>query len=97
MSDHIVTFSSLPVAPGKTLVRTTWLVHKDAIEGQDYDVENLTLVWRETNLQDAKLVGLAQAGAATRGYTPGPYSRQTEGQVESFVAWYIQRLADLLA
>jgi len=97
MSDHIVTFCALPVAPGKTLVRTTWLVHKDAIEGQDYDLENLTLVWRETNLQDAKLVGLAQAGASTRGYTPGPYSPQTEGQVESFVAWYIQRLSDLLA
>ncbi len=97
MSDHIVTFSSLPISPGKTLVRTTWLVHRDAVEGQDYDLDNLTLVWRETNAQDAKLVGLAQAGAADRGYTPGPYSAQTEGQVESFVAWYIQRLSDLLA
>jgi Rieske 2Fe-2S family protein len=97
MSDHVVTFSSLPISPGKTLVRTTWLVHKDAVEGQDYDLENLTLVWRETNAQDAKLVGLAQAGAADRGYMPGPYSAQTEGQVESFVAWYIQRLSDLLA
>jgi Rieske 2Fe-2S family protein len=93
MSDHIVTFAAFPVAPGKTLVRTTWLVHRDAVEGVDYDLENLTLVWRETNLQDARLVALAQAGAASGGYTPGPYSPQTEGQVESFIAWYIKRLA----
>ncbi len=97
MSDHIVTFCVLPVSPGKTMLRTTWLVHKDAVEGQDYDPENLTVVWRETNAQDGRLVGLAQAGAAERGYTPGPYSPETEGQVESFVAWYIARLSELLA
>jgi Rieske 2Fe-2S family protein len=96
MSDHIVTFCALPISPGKTLVRTTWLVHRDAVEGRDYDLDNLTLVWRETNAQDARLVGLAQAGAEDRGYTPGPYSPQTEGQVESFVAWYIARLSELL-
>jgi Rieske 2Fe-2S family protein len=92
MSDHIVTFCALPVAPGRTLVRTTWLVHKDAIEGVDYDVENLVLVWRETNAQDAKLVALAQKGAESNGYSQGPYSPQTEAQVESFIAWYVARM-----
>ncbi|MCF3947700.1 aromatic ring-hydroxylating dioxygenase subunit alpha [Acidiphilium sp. AL] len=93
MSDHIVSFAVLPLEPGRTLLRTKWLVHKDAVEGKDYDLENLIQVWRETNLQDGKLVGLAHAGASSAGYIPGPYSPQTEGQVEDFVAWYIKRLA----
>uniref|UniRef100_UPI0038F64E55 SRPBCC family protein n=1 Tax=Streptomyces galilaeus TaxID=33899 RepID=UPI0038F64E55 len=55
MSDHIVTFSALPLDAGRTLVRTKWLVHKDAVEGEDYDVENLTTVWKATNQQDSDL------------------------------------------
>ncbi|MHB1302705.1 MAG: aromatic ring-hydroxylating oxygenase subunit alpha [Acidiphilium sp.] len=93
MSDHIVTFAVLPLSPDRTLLRTKWLVHRDAIEGVDYDLENLIQVWRETNIQDGNLVGLAQAGASTTGYVQGPYSPQTEGQVEAFVNWYIGRMA----
>ena len=55
MSDHIVSFSVLPLSPERTLLRTKWLVHKDAVEGQDYDPANLTLVWDATNRQDASL------------------------------------------
>lgn len=53
VGDHGVTFAALPIAPDKTLVRTTWLVHPEAKEGVDYDLETLTSVWRTTNLQDA--------------------------------------------
>ena len=51
--DHVVTFSLMPMSPDRTLVRTSWLVHEDAVEGVDYDIDNLTAVWRATNLQDA--------------------------------------------
>jgi glycine betaine catabolism A len=70
MSDHIVTFSALPLSPERTLVRTKWLVHKDAVEGIDYDLENLTSVWVATNKQDGELVGYAQAGARSPAYEP---------------------------
>ena len=93
MSDHIVTFAAFPLAPDRTLVSTKWLVHRDAIEGLDYDLENLIRVWRETNIQDKNLVELAHAGVASAGYVPGPYSQQTEGQVEQFLNWYVGRLA----
>ena len=56
MSDHAVTFCALPLGPDRTLLRTTWLVHKDAVEGVDYDPANLTAVWEATNRQDADLV-----------------------------------------
>jgi len=96
LSDHAVTFAVLPLSAGKTLVRTTWLVHEDAEEGIDYDLEALTKVWRETNAQDATFVAHAQLGAASPAYEPGPYM-PSEYQVEAFCTWYIDRLQEHLA
>jgi ferredoxin len=93
MSDHIVTFSAIPVGPESTMLRTKWLVHKDAVEGVDYDVRNLTAVWEATNHQDAHLVELAATGARSPAYEGGPYSTYTEGLVEKFTCWYIGRLS----
>ncbi|EBA44585.1 aromatic ring-hydroxylating oxygenase subunit alpha [Burkholderia pseudomallei] len=93
MSDHIVTFSVIPLSAGETLVRTKWLVHRDAKEGIDYDVKNLTAVWNATNDQDRALVEFSQRGAASSAYEPGPYSPYTEGLVEKFCEWYVGRLA----
>ena len=42
LTDHAVIFNILPISPKATLLRPKWLVHKDAIEGVDYDLENLT-------------------------------------------------------
>lgn len=92
MSDHIVTFTTIPLDAETTLVRTKWLVHKDAREGVDYEVDNLTSVWNATNVQDATLVEYAQAGARTPAYEPGPYSPYTETLVEKFCKWYLDRL-----
>jgi len=97
MSDHIVTFSVFPLAAGKTLVRTKWLVHKDAREGIDYQLDNLTAVWNATNDQDKALVEFSQQGASSDAYEPGPYSPFTEGLVEKFCKWYIDRLSESIA
>ncbi|WP_349017407.1 SRPBCC family protein [Streptomyces cavernicola] len=90
-ADHAVTFAVIPLAADRTLVRTTWLVHADAEEGVDYDLDALTKVWEVTNEQDAVFVERAQAGIGSPAYAPGPYS-PTESQVEDFVRWYINRL-----
>ena len=92
MADHVVTFAAFPLSPERTLLRTKWLVHKDAVEGVDYRPENVSAVWEATNEQDGALVGLAHSGITTPGYQPGPYSPFTEGLVEKFSAWYIGRL-----
>jgi Rieske 2Fe-2S family protein len=97
MSDHAVTFCALPLGPERTLLRTTWLVHKDAVEGVDYDLGNLTSVWEATNRQDAALVEIAQAGVHSPAYQPGPYSPHTEGLVEQFCTWYGERMRAGLA
>ncbi len=97
MSDHIVTFSVIPLSPGETLLRTKWLVHKDAREGVDYDLDRVTEVWEATNKQDGDLVGLQYSGVNSPAYEPGPYSPYTEGLVEKFCQWYLGRLSASLA
>lgn len=95
VGDHAVTFTALPLAADRTLVRTTWLVHEDAVEGVDYDLATLTDVWHRTNAQDAGLVSRAQAGISDPAYEPGPYS-PSESDVDAFVTWYVERLAEEL-
>ena len=74
------------------MLRTIWLVNKDAVEGVDYQLENLTQVWTLTNQQDAELVRLTQMGCEQPGYQSGPYSDFTEPHVEAFCDWYVSRL-----
>ncbi|MFE0875510.1 aromatic ring-hydroxylating dioxygenase subunit alpha [Streptomyces smyrnaeus] len=95
LGDHAITFSVLPLAPDRTLLRTTWLVHPEAEEGVDYDLDTLLKVWTATNEQDARLVARAQQGVCSPAYEPGPYA-ETEYQVEAFCAWYIDRLREEL-
>lgn len=91
LGDHAITFAVLPLAPDRTLLRTTWLVHPEAEEGTDYDPDTLLKVWTATNEQDAELVARAQQGVGSPAYEPGPYA-PTESHVEAFCAWYIGRL-----
>jgi glycine betaine catabolism A len=92
MGDHAVCTMILPLSAGETLVRTKWLVHKDAVEGRDYDLDKLTSVWLATNEQDAKLVARSHAGIQDPAYEPGPYSPFTEGQLDNFASWYVDRM-----
>ena len=94
--DHIVSFSLMPMTPDRTLVRTSWLVHEDAVEGVDYDIDNLTKVWRATNLQDAWLAEINHRGISSAGYRPGPYSTE-EKLVERFKDFYTSRARTALA
>lgn len=93
LSDHVVTFALLPIATDQTLVRTTWLVHEDAEEGVDYDLDTLTYVWRKTNEQDGVLCARAQEGVTSPAYVPGPYAG-TETHLEALCSWYIDRLEE---
>lgn len=96
MSDHIVTFQVFPLSAERTMVRSTWLVHQDAVEGVDYNLDNLTAVWNATNNQDRHLVEISQKGIHSDAYVPGTYSPYTEIYVEKFCRWYIARLTALI-
>jgi Rieske 2Fe-2S family protein len=92
MADHAVIFTAYPISADKTLVRTKWLVHKDAVVGEDYDLDHLTAVWKATNAEDAHLVSIAHQGVSSAGYRPGPYSPFTERALDEFSTWYVDRM-----
>ncbi|MBB1492654.1 MULTISPECIES: aromatic ring-hydroxylating dioxygenase subunit alpha [unclassified Paracoccus (in: a-proteobacteria)] len=92
MGDHIITAMVIPLGPDKTMLRMKWLVHKDAVEGVDYDFDKLTSVWIATNEQDGSLVGRSHAGVSDPAYVPGMYSPFTETQLNWFAGWYVDRM-----
>ncbi|PZO82033.1 MAG: Rieske (2Fe-2S) protein [Mesorhizobium amorphae] len=97
LGDHAVTFRVLPISATETAVTTKWLVHKDAVEGVDYSLEELTHVWTETNDQDRRIVEENAFGILSPAYEPGPYSELHEGGVIQFVEWYADFLGPRLA
>ncbi|MBL3703974.1 Rieske 2Fe-2S domain-containing protein [Sulfitobacter sp. BDSS02] len=96
LPDHSITFRVTPIGPQQTEVQTTWLVHKDAVEGVDYDLEKLTEVWVATNDEDRRVVEDNQTGINSPSYEPGPYSSIQETGVNQFVNWYCNTLGSRL-
>ncbi|MGB8623924.1 MAG: aromatic ring-hydroxylating dioxygenase subunit alpha [Paracoccaceae bacterium] len=92
LSDQALIFRVIPVSPTETQVTTTWLVHKDAVEGRDYDLNRLTEVWLHTNDEDRRIVEENQLGINSPAYEPGPYSPAQEGGVIQFIDWYAAAL-----
>ncbi len=91
--DYAMTTRLTPVRADSTRVDVTFFVRDDAVEGNDYDVDELTAVWIATSEQDWSLCEQNYAGVRSRGYVPGPLSPVTEGSVDTFHRWYERRLA----
>jgi len=91
LADHAIVFRVLPLTPTTTEVTTKWIVHKDAVEGVDYDLKRLSEVWLSTNDEDRQVVEDNQAGINSPAYEPGPYSQMHEDGVIQFVDWYCDR------
>ncbi len=91
-SDYVCSMRRTPVTPTLCEVEATWLVHEDAVEGRDYDVDRVTAFWRTTGEQDWTLVENNQAGVNCSRYLPGPYA-PVESGTETFVQWYLNQMA----
>jgi Rieske 2Fe-2S family protein len=96
-ADHVFMFSAMPVGPNGTHVTGKWYVHKDAVEGVDYDVEKLIALWTVTNLEDKALAENNQLGVNSLGYTPGPYSQEAEMLAQRFTDYYCDKARDYIA
>lgn len=97
LGDHAIVFRVLPISPTETEVTTKWLVHKDAVEGKDYDLTDLTTVWINTNDEDRQVVEENQKGILSPAYEPGPYSRIQEEGVIQFIDWYCNLMTGRLS
>jgi Rieske 2Fe-2S family protein len=96
MGDHASSFRMLPLSATETQLTTKWLVHRDAVEGVDYDVKALTEVWLATNDEDRRICQENQLGIMSPGYDPAPYSPVHEDGVVQFVDWYCSHLQSRL-
>ena len=93
MPDHSLSFRVTPLTATTTQVTTKWLVHKDAVEGRDYDLDNLTRVWKATNAQDSHLVAQCQIGLQAPTFVPGAFSPLVEAGPLQWLDWYCATLA----
>ena len=91
LPDHSIVFRVLPLSATTTSLSTKWLVNKDAEEGVDFNIEELTEVWLNTNSEDQRLVEDNQRGISSPAYQPGPYSPEHESGVMQFVDWYSEK------
>jgi len=92
LADHAISFRVLPISPTRTQLTTKWLVHRDAVEGVDYDLKELTEVWLATNAADTRNCQENQIGVNSPAYSPAPYSPVHEAGVTQFVHWYCTHL-----
>ncbi len=90
-NDFATLFTFIPKGPIETDVELMWLVHKDAVEGKDYNLENMIWMWDQTTIADKKIIEDNQKGVLSKKYIPGPLS-EMERSLESFKNWYLKRL-----
>ncbi len=88
VSDYVWTMRVTPVDAATTDVEFCWLVDKNAIEGKDYELKNLTEFWEITGEQDGMLCENNFKGIQGNAYRPGPYA-PVEDQVINFVDWCV--------
>ncbi|HUQ65377.1 MAG TPA: aromatic ring-hydroxylating dioxygenase subunit alpha [Flavitalea sp.] len=93
VSDYMWTMRVTPLSPSNTEISLSWLVDKNAIEGEHYTLDHLTEFWKITGEQDWKLCENNFAGIESSHYQPGPYA-PIETDVIKFVDWYLNRLHD---
>lgn len=95
-ADQVFMCSFLPVSATETHAHSKWFVHKDAVEGVDYDVPTMKELWVKTNLQDRDLAENNHRGVLSPGYTPGPYSPEAESLALRFADWYCAKAQEFV-
>lgn len=95
-ADYGAIFRYTPKSASETELSVVWLVHEDAVEGKDYDRDDLTWMWRVTAGADKKIVEENQRGVSSRFYTPGPYALPIEEKTVRLTEWYLASLAKAL-
>lgn len=91
--DYVVTFRLEPLAVDRTDIVCEWLMHPDEVRRPGFDPRDAVDFWHLTNQQDWELSDLAQAGIASLGYRPGPYSNREELLI-AFDRWVLGRLGE---
>ncbi len=90
-SDHAVGYVFTPVDEKTSQCEIFWLVRGDAVEGRDYDRDELMWLWDVTMLADETIIVNNWKGLNSKYYKPGPFS-DMEDLEQRFVDWVLQEL-----
>ena len=91
--DHCILFRYVPFGITKTDMEIIWLVNGDAVEGVDYNREELIWLWHQTTLEDKRIMSLNAAGVNSQFFEPGPQHPEFEDTPKRFLDWYLHTLA----
>jgi len=92
-SDHVVGYVFSPVDHKNCQCKIHWFVRKDAIEGKDYDRDELMWLWDVTTYADEKIIVNNWKGVNSRHYRPGPFSGM-ERMERRYIEWLLQELSN---
>lgn len=92
--DYGVVFDFQPISPLETCMRCVWLVAGTAVEGRDYERDDLIALWDITNRQDLPLCEMTQQGLLSSRYVPGPNSSEREPGIRDFRLTYMAMMQE---
>ena len=90
-SDHVLCYVFTPVDAMNCQCKIYWLVRGDAVEGKDYDRDELMWLWDRTTLADEEIIVNNWKGIRSKYYQPGPFSGM-ELPEQRYVDWILQEL-----
>jgi Rieske 2Fe-2S family protein len=90
-SDHAVGYVFTPVDESTCQCEIFWMVRGDAVEGKDYDRDELMWLWDVTMYADETIIINNWKGVQSKYYRPGPFSGM-EAEEQEFVDWVLQEL-----
>lgn len=85
--DYLIVMSWYPVSPTRTRFSQSFVVHKDAEPGRDFELDELVQLMDVTAREDLDICGL-QDVVASRAYEPGPYHPDLEIAVINWMKTY---------
>lgn len=91
-SDHVVAYVFTPVDHRNSRCEIYWLVRGDAVEGRDYEVDEVTWLWDITTVSDKEIIVNNSTGVMSKYYEPGPLSK-LERPEQRYIDWVLSELS----
>jgi glycine betaine catabolism A len=76
--DYMMVHTLWPLAPDRTINVCEWHFHPEELRKPGFNASDAIEFWDLTNRQDWHVCELSQAGIASKGYRPGPYSNRED-------------------
>jgi len=91
-SDHVVVYVFTPTDARNCKCEIYWLVRSNAVEGKDYNADDVTWRWNITTQADKSIIVNNWKGLQSAYYEPGPFSTM-EDMESRYIDWTVGELA----